>query len=151
MKPLDAMKAVLEFHEKVGAPVANSPALLPCDATDAQELADQVADLGRTALELSRHDDVLLHRASMALEELGEWLTAHSRGDLDAAADGWADRAYVLFGDAVATGLPAEELFSEIHDSNMSKEVVAGRAGKAVKGSDFQPPDVQGVLERRSG
>ncbi len=49
------------------------------------------------------------------------------------AADAWADRAYVLFGDAVAAGLPAAELFAEVHRSNMTKEPDSAGTGKAVK------------------
>jgi predicted HAD superfamily Cof-like phosphohydrolase len=151
MQPLDAMLAVREFHQQVGAPIADTPALLPCDATDAQELANQVTELGRTALELSRDDDVLLSRTAMMLEELAEWLDAHAAGDLIAAADAWADRAYLLYGDAVATGLPAAELFAEVHSSNLTKQIVTDGSGKGIKGSGFHPPDVHGVLERRSG
>ena len=39
-----------------------------------------------------------------------------------AAADAWADPAYVLFGDSAAAGLPAVALFEEVHDINMTKE-----------------------------
>ena len=39
-----------------------------------------------------------------------------------AAADAWEDRAYVLFGDAVATGILTAALFDEVHRSNMTKE-----------------------------
>ena len=51
--------------------------------------------LAETA-DAAENGDVLLSRAAMALEELAEWVTAHARGDLVAAADAWADRAYVL-------------------------------------------------------
>lgn len=77
--------------------------------------------------------DVLLQRAAMALEELAEWLSAHANGDLVAAADAWADRVYVLFGDAVAAGLPAADLFAEVHRSNMTEELDSAGTGKPVK------------------
>jgi hypothetical protein len=44
-------------------------------------------------------------RTCLLLEELAEWLSAHARRDLVATADAWADRTWVLFGDAA--GLPA--------------------------------------------
>ncbi|HQU43501.1 MAG TPA: hypothetical protein PK867_11865 [Pirellulales bacterium] len=88
----------------------------------------------------------MLLRTALALEELGEWLSAHHRGDLVAAADGWADRAYVLFGDAVTAGLPTSLIFDEVHRSNLSKEPHA--SGKPCKGSGYCPPDIRGVLQR---
>ena len=103
----------------------------------AQELALLVAD----------SDELLLSRTAMAIEELAEWLTAHSDGDLVAAADAWADRAYVLFGDAVATELPAEKLFAEVHRSNMSKEPDSAGSGKAIKGASYNPPRIADVLK----
>ncbi|MGM0488023.1 MAG: phosphoribosyl-ATP diphosphatase, partial [Planctomycetota bacterium] len=68
-------------------------------------------------------------------------------GDLVGAADAWADRAYVLFGDAVASGLPAGELFAEVHRSNMSKDLVADGTGKATKGTNYRPPNLVSILE----
>ena len=86
----------------------------------------------------------------MAIEELVEWLLAHARGDLIAAADAWADRAYVLFGDAVAAGLPAAELFAEVHRSNMTKELVADGSGRARKGAAYRPPELAAILKSAS-
>jgi predicted HAD superfamily Cof-like phosphohydrolase len=62
-----------------------------------------------------------------------------------AAADAWADRAYILFGDAVAVGLPAEKLFAEVHRSNMKEPDSAG-SGKAVKGANYEPPRIADAL-----
>ena len=86
----------------------------------------------------------------MAIEELAEWLLAHVNDDLIAAADAWADRAYVLLGDAVAAGLPAAELFAEVHASNMTKELVADGTGKARKGAAYRPPELAAILKSAS-
>ena len=61
-----------------------------------------------------------------------------------------AVRAYVLFGNAVAAGLPAAELFAEVHASNMTKDLVADGTGKAKKGAAYRPPDLVGILESAS-
>jgi predicted HAD superfamily Cof-like phosphohydrolase len=76
----------------------------------------------------------------MAVEELAEWIEAHVASDLTAAADAWADRAYLLFGDAVATGLGTEALFDEVHRSNMTKAPVNPATGKAVKSDGYLAP-----------
>lgn len=92
--------------------------------------------------------DLLLLRLSLALEELAEWLMAHATGDLVGAADAWADRIYALLGDAVATGLPASQLFEAVHASNLSKSPPTTSGGKAVKGPDYVPPNIATVLRR---
>jgi predicted HAD superfamily Cof-like phosphohydrolase len=147
----DATRQVREFHQQIGAPIAALPCLLPCDPRQAALLATRLLELTLAATDLGgQADDLLLQRLAFTLEELAEWLYAHARGDLVAAADAWADRLYVLLGDAVAAGLPAADLFAEIHASNRTKE--AGRAawhGKALKGTAFRPPDIRRALLTR--
>ena len=140
----DAIQAVRIFHERTASPIADHPRLLPGGKDRAKALAQQL--LAIKAKIQADGDDLLLQRAAMAIEELAEWLQAHAEGDLVAAADAWADRAYVLFGDAVAAGLPAAALFAEVHRSNMTKEPVAGESGKARKGPGYTPPDLGTIL-----
>ena len=140
----DAIQAVRAFHERTASPIADRPRLLPDGKVGAEALARQL--LAIKANIHANDDNLLLQRAAMAIEELAKWLQAHARGDLVAAADAWADRAYVLFGDAVAAGLPAAALFAEVHRSNMTKEPVAGGSGKARKGFGYSPPDLETIL-----
>ena len=157
----EAQEMVTQFHERIGAPVASSPRLLPCNQQKAKHFAKQLEALSKAvADEANGTTDVLLSRTAMALEELAEWLAAHSDGDLHGAADAVADRAYVLVGDAVAAGMPLADLFVEIHHSNMTKlPGITNGNGKAIasvgpgrnqsqlaKGS-YQPPKVADVLE----
>ena len=58
-----------------------------------------------------------------------------------------ADVQYVLSGMAVTFGLPLEEAFTRVHDSNMSKLGPDGRPllrddGKILKGPNYVPPDL---------
>ena len=146
----DALTKVRQFHQHIGAPVADQPCLLKCETLVTAKFATQLLELSLVA---SSHgaetDNQLLLRLGMALEELSEWLFAQARGSLTAAADAWADRLYVLLGDAVATGLPAEALFAEIHDSNMTKIGPADWPGKAIKGENYRPPDISKVLNAK--
>jgi len=57
-----------------------------------------------------------------------------------------ADLQYVLSGMVVALGIPMEEVFSRVHQSNMSK-LVNGKPlkredGKVLKGPNYQKPDL---------
>lgn len=145
----DAIQAVRAFHERTASPIADGPRLLPGGKVGAEALARQL--LAIKAEIQADGDQLLLQRAAMAIEELAEWLQAHAKGDLVAAADAWADRAYVLFGDAVAAGLPAAALFAEVHRSNMTKEPVACGSGKARKGPGYTPPDLGTILAADAG
>lgn len=144
----DAIQAVRAFHERTASPIADGPRLLPGGKVGAEALARQLLAIKAG---IRADGDQLLQRAAMAIEELAEWLQAHAKGDLVAAADAWADRAFVLFGDAVAAGLPAAALFAEVHRSNMTKEPVAGGSGKARKGPCYTPPDLAAILPPDAG
>ena len=57
-----------------------------------------------------------------------------------------ADLQYVLSGMVVALGIPMEEVFSRVHQSNMSK-LVDGKPlkredGKVLKGPNYKKPDL---------
>ncbi len=144
-----AVDSVRRFHKRVGAAVVDRPRLLPCDPGRARELMAALATVQKLATRLAteQRSDELASRTALVLEELGEWLAAHAHGDLVAAADAWADRMYLLLGDAVATGLPANELIDEVHSSNMTKSADALRSGKAVKGAAYRPPDFRRILD----
>ena len=58
-----------------------------------------------------------------------------------------ADMLYVIYGTAVALGLPLEDAFKEVHRSNMSKlgpegEVLRREDGKILKGPNYSEADV---------
>lgn len=143
----NALEAVRQFHAAMNAPASAVPTLLTGDRAAAAALAERLKALATETMAHAAEEDVLSRRASMALEELGEWVEAHAQGDVVAAADAWADRAYVLFGDAVASGLPASALFDEVHRSNMTKEPDSVNTGKAIKGPAYQRPEIRKVLK----
>ncbi len=140
---------VKEFHKKLGVEISDSPTLLTCNTIDAMSFAEKISDLSKEAKEIGKSKGLLFKRLSMALEELAEWLEAHGENDLVAAADAWADRAYILFGDAVSTGLPVDAIFNEVHRSNMTKVTLPPSAsGKAQKNATYEKPDLKTILAR---
>jgi predicted HAD superfamily Cof-like phosphohydrolase len=136
-KPLDQ---VGEFHRHIGATVAETTVLLPYEPSSARVLARNLRGLCHAGAGHRGQGDDLVNRALMAVEEIAEWIEAHLAGDLKAAADAWADRCYLLFGDAVATGLGTEAVFDEVHRSNMTKAPVNPATGKAVKSDGYLAP-----------
>ena len=62
-----------------------------------------------------------------------------------------ADLEYVVCGTAASFGIPHDEVFSAVHDSNMSKldkdgKVIRREDGKVLKSELYQPADIEKVL-----
>ena len=62
-----------------------------------------------------------------------------------------ADLLYVVYGTAVSFGIPINEVFEEVHRSNMSK-LVDGKPsyredGKVLKGPNYQPPKLDHIFK----
>lgn len=60
-----------------------------------------------------------------------------------------ADVQYVLSGFAVTYGLPIEEAFRRVHESNMSKlegVMEVSSDGKVLKGANYQKPDLSDLV-----
>ena len=94
-------------------------------------------------------------RFNLMQEELDEYRQAAEAGDLVGIADALTDLMYVVLGTYLAHGLQdvAEELFDEVHRSNMSKLDRQGNPiyredGKVLKSELFTEPDLQKILER---
>lgn len=96
-----------------------------------------------------------LLRHKLMQEENDEYLEACKRGDLVEIADALGDKMYILFGSILKHGLQhkIEEIFDEIHRSNMSKLDEKGQPifredGKILKSNRYFKPDIKKVLEK---
>ena len=92
-------------------------------------------------------------RIRMFLEELEEYRAAVNNRDDVEIADALTDMLYVLLGTFIAHGLQdiAEELFDEVHRSNMSKLDEQGKPifradGKVLKSDRFRDPDLRSII-----
>lgn len=98
--------------------------------------------------------DTIDLRVRLLQEELEEYREAAERGDLLHVADALTDLLYVLLGAFVTHGLQdvAQELFDEVHRSNMSKLAEDGLVlrddGKVMKPDGFSHPDLEPILTR---
>lgn len=98
-------------------------------------------------------DDVSALRASLITEEYNELIKAMGEEDVVAVSDAIADLHYVLSGTALAYGIPEDEVFAEVHRSNMDKAEKDGTVlrrldGKILKASHWTPPEIADVLRR---
>lgn len=87
-------------------------------------------------------------------EELEEYMMAK---DLTEVADALADQMYILIGTIMTHGLQDifEDIFKEVHRSNMSKLGADGKPiyredGKVLKGPNYFPPDIRSIIAKHT-
>jgi predicted HAD superfamily Cof-like phosphohydrolase len=102
--------------------------------------------------QLSQKQYELRHR--LAEEENNEYLQACNSDDLVGIADALGDQLYIIYGTILKHGLQdrIEEVFAEIHRSNMSKLDENGKPilredGKILKGKNYFKPNILKILD----
>lgn len=86
-------------------------------------------------------------RVTLIQEELDELETAFLNKDIVEVADALGDLLYVVYGAGVVCGIDLENVFNEVHRSNMTK--VGGHKredGKWVKPDTYEPANIKKVL-----
>ena len=103
---------------------------------------------------LTKEEYELRHR--LIEEENNEYLEACEKEDLVEIADALGDQLYIIFGTLLKHGLQykIEEVFDEIHRSNMSKLDEGGQPiyredGKILKSNLYFRPNIKSVLEEK--
>lgn len=133
---IDYLGLVREFHEKYGHySQINHSNTYPNDVVvlrekliteEAEEFRDASYALGFKNVELGIRDV-----------------------DIEGIADALADLLYVVFGAAIAYGIPIDKVFVEVHRSNMTKSMLKDEKsikGKTIKGDKYEPPRIKEVL-----
>lgn len=82
----------------------------------------------------------------------GDWETTANGPDVVGIADAIGDLLYVVLGTAVACGIQIEDIFSEIHRSNMTKFIDGHcrQDGKWMKGPSYTPAQLEPILDEQS-
>lgn len=93
-------------------------------------------------------------RYDLAIEELQEYKNACQQGNLIEVADALGDQLYILIGTILRHGMQdiIEDVFNEIHASNMSKlgedgKPVIREDGKILKGKNYFKPDLKKIFD----
>ncbi len=88
-------------------------------------------------------------------EENDEYLEACKNADLTEIADALGDKLYILCGTIVSHGLQhkIEEVFNEIHRSNLSKldendQPLYREDGKIMKSNRYFKPNIRTILDK---
>lgn len=108
---------------------------------------------GEKPILLGKKETLLRH--SLLAEENDEYLEAVEAGDLVSIADALGDQLYIICGTILKHGLQdkIEEVFKEIHKSNMSKlgsnfRPIYREDGKILKGPNYFKPDIKSILDK---
>lgn len=93
-----------------------------------------------------------LQEFSLALNRINMAGVVYSELDLlTDMADALADLLYVVLGSGVALGIDLDDVFQEVHRSNMTKFIDGHRRadGKYVKGPSYTPANIRSVLSQQ--
>jgi predicted HAD superfamily Cof-like phosphohydrolase len=121
------MNSVGEFHAACDGPVFSQEK--PCQFSNDREL-----------------------RMSLLKEEFQEYVQAEEDSDIVAVADALADMLYIIFGTAHAYNIPLDEIFSEVHSTNMAKVGKNGKVkrredGKILKPEGWEAPQISKMIQ----
>lgn len=93
-------------------------------------------------------------RFNLMQEENLEYIEACQNNDLVEVADALGDKLYILLGTIITHGMQdiIENVFNEIHDSNMSKldkdnKPIRREDGKVLKGPNYFRPNIKQFLK----
>jgi phosphoribosyl-ATP pyrophosphohydrolase len=88
-------------------------------------------------------------------EEFKELILATGQDDIVETADAIVDLIYVTIGMAITHGIPIEEVFAEVHRTNMAKfpdgKVTLNHYGKIMKPEGWEPPNIERILSSAEG
>lgn len=121
----DVMKKIKDFHYVMRVPTNKKPTL-PNEGTR------------------------MLRRALIE-EEVKEYLEAEEKNDITEIAKELADIVVVVAGCADVYGIPFEDVFEAVHESNMAKapggKVKRREDGKILKPDNWKPPDIAKIMD----
>lgn len=91
-------------------------------------------------------------RIKLLQEEFDEYLLAEKDNHFIEVCDALGDMLYIIYGTCVSYGIPIDEIFQEIHNSNMSKldengNPIVREDGKILKGPNYFKPDIKNIVE----
>ena len=125
---------VRQFHHGMGQTIGRTPALRDNELRAKLIYEEAMETIKALGCEASDEDGVMCG-----------WYTPNEVEVID----GLCDLLYVVFGTAVAMGVDLDPFFAEVHKTNMAKLAGPVREdGKRLKPEGWQPPDIEGLLEK---
>src|ERR1044072_1368686 len=151
-----ALEMVEEFHRAFNCPVLKTPTI-PDVPFGYAFVMDHIEEIKGIFNRSKRDNSRSFLRIKLIFEEFTELAEAISTHNMIEILDALCDLMYVVYGTAPEFGLGPvlKEAFREVHRSNMSKlngdgKPIVRNDGKVLKGPNFTPPDLAGILLRYS-
>jgi predicted HAD superfamily Cof-like phosphohydrolase len=112
------------------------------------------------------NEDIIELRVNLITEEFDEVLSElgyvlldtlqkreNNQINISNLAKELADLLYVVYGTAASFGLPIDDVYREVHRSNMSKLGEDGKPiyredGKVLKGPNYKPADIEKIINK---
>lgn len=143
---------VTEFHEVYGHPIR------PTDnpTVDYDRIHMRYALIAEEFAELT--GAIYGPQARRIIEDriaLVQGYSDHRTRDVVETADALADMVYVIYGMALESGIPLDDILEEVQRSNMSKlgednKPIYRADGKILKGPNFSEPNIKKILFKES-
>lgn len=97
-------------------------------------------------------EETMQLRLKLIAEEVAEFAESVQEQDIVNASKELADILYVVYGAGLAMGINLDQVFHDVHNSNMSKLGADGKPvyredGKVIKGPNYTKPDLQWVTK----
>ena len=151
--------AIEEFMRRCDQDVAAFPQL-PSDDVRKLRIRLMVEELlGAVDPEEYANADANQYVELLIKNKSNELIASMLAGDLVGVADGLADVLYVVIGTAVAYGIDIQEVFDEVHRSNLSKTVwdeerqrwyiEKDEFGKGIKPDTYSPADIAPIINNQ--
>lgn len=151
--------AIEEFMRRCDQDVAAYPQL-PSDEIRKLRIRLMVEELlGAIDPEEFANADANQYVELLIKNKSNELIASMLKGDLVGVADGLADVLYVVIGTAVAYGIDIQEVFDEVHRSNLSKTVwdeerqrwhiEKDEFGKGIKPETYSPAAIEPIIQRQ--
>jgi len=145
-RALHAVEEVISYlkgrEDKRELPGLPSPPDYVAMVKEFHEMTGQAVEAGAPQI---RTWKLAISRLRLISEELGELVEAIDTSDVSGmipVADALADLLYVVFGTAIAFGIPIDEVFRQVHASNMTKKGGHMEGGKWIKPESYKPVDL---------
>lgn len=153
--------AIEEFMRRCDQQVATYPQL-PSDEIVTLRIRLMVEELLGSIEPAANMDIPEIHGRYVELlvkNKSDELIASMLKGDLVGIADGIADVLYVVIGTSVAYGIDIQEVFDEVHRSNLSKTVwdeaqqrytiEKDEFGKGIKPPTYSPAEIEPIIDRQ--
>lgn len=143
---------VAKFHKKHDHPVLDKPALPEVRRVILRHvlLVEEFAELIAAILGVKDEHKIEMLRLTIhntTRDWMDDFIEDITDSDVPGVAKEVCDLLYVVLGTALEYGIPMDDVWPAVHQSNMTKPDLKNAHGKTIKDETWEKPNVLGILE----